>query len=211
MELRMEQLIAFGTTSAGLFLIGLLGLFGFFVLARSLKKLSGQPYVSDTVVTIIKNVLRWLIIIAVMVIGLQYLGINVSSIVTGLLTVAGMIAIGFVAVWSVMSNIFCAGFLILFNLFEINDEIEVMEPVGGNGLKGKVVDFNLMFTTLEETSDPAEEANTILTQIPNNIFFQKSLRRRKGRETTGLGQFLLSRPLILSLKKQRSLEPRAEQ
>lgn len=211
MDFRMEQLITFGTTAAGIILICLLGLSGFFIITRSLKKLSDLDYISNPVFTIIKNIFRWLIIIAVIVICLQYLGINVSSIIAGLLTVAGMIAIGFIAVWSVMSNIFCAGFLILFNLFEIEDEIEVMEPVGGSGLKGKVVDFNLMFTTLEEKFDQAEDTNTILTQIPNNIFFQKSMRRRKGIETKGLGQHLLSKPLTYSLKKQKSTEPRTQQ
>ena len=211
MDFRVEQLTAFGVTAAGLILIFLLGISGFFVIRRGLKKLSDLDYISNPVATIINNILRWLIIIAVIVICLQYLGINVSGIITGLLTVAGMIAIGFIAVWSVMSNIFCAGFLILFNLFEINDEIEVMEPVGGGGLKGKVVDFNLMFTTLEEKIDQEADNNTILTQIPNNIFFQKSLRRRKGPDAKGLGQHLLSKPLVLSLKRIKTTEPSAEQ
>lgn len=206
MDFRMEQLIAVGTTAAGLILICLLGFSGFFLVKRSLKKLSDLDYISNPISLIIKNILRWLIIIAVIVVSLQYLGINVSSIIAGLLTVAGMIAIGFIAVWSVMSNIFCAGFVILFNLFEIGDEIEVVEPVGGSGLKGKVVDFNLMFTTLEEQIEAAAENNTILTQIPNNIFFQKSLRRRKGRETNGLGQHLLSKPLSFPLKKREPAE-----
>jgi len=87
----------------------------------------------------------------------------------------------------------------------------VMEPVGGGGLKGKVVDFNLMFTTLEEKIDQEADNNTILTQIPNNIFFQKSLRRRKGPDAKGLGQHLLSKPLVLSLKRIKTTEPSAEQ
>ncbi|MBU4236610.1 MAG: mechanosensitive ion channel family protein [Proteobacteria bacterium] len=193
MEFRMEQFVGLGTTMAGVILVFLLGFVVFFLSRRGLKTLLHLEYISDPVYVVTMNIIRWLLIIAVVIISLQSMGVKVGNIMAGMLTVAGMIAIGFIAVWSVMSNILCSGFLVAFNVFEIGDEVEVVEPVGGSGLKGKVVSFNVMFTTLEEE---VGEGETVFTQIPNNIFFQKSLRRRKGIETEGLGQHLLSKPVF---------------
>lgn len=204
MEFRTEQLINLGTTMAGGILILLLGFGVFFMSRRGLKALLDVKYISNAAYVVAMNIIRWLLIIVVVIISLQHLGIKVGNIMAGLLTVAGMIAIGFIAVWSVMSNILCSGFLVAFNVFEIGDEVEVVEPVGGSGLKGRVVSFNVMFTTLEEE---VGESETVFTQIPNNIFFQKSLRRRKGTATGGLGQHLLSKPFFSgSMKKCQEIQ-----
>ena len=87
-------------------------------------------------------------IIAVVIAALQQTGIKIANILTVLLTVAGMIAIGFIAVWSILSNILCSMMLVLFRNFDMGDEVEIVEPIGGVGLKGKVVGFNIMFTNV---------------------------------------------------------------
>ncbi len=119
----------------------------------------------------------------------------------GLLTIAGMVAIGFIAVWSILSNMLCALVLMIFRHFQIGCVIEVVEPVGGSGLKGKVVSFNIMFTTLEEHQD--SPGNPVQTQIPNNIFFQKTLRCKPGENTESLSQHILSKPLVLPKGKEK--------
>lgn len=58
----------------------------------------------------------------------------------------------------------------------MGDEVEF---TGGDGVKGKVVDLNLIFTTIEV--GPEE---TML--VPNNTFFQRIFRRRPGTVTVGL-------------------------
>ncbi|MCJ7600851.1 MAG: mechanosensitive ion channel family protein, partial [Desulfobulbaceae bacterium] len=115
------------------------------------------------------------------------------------LTLTGMVAIGFIAVWSILSNLSCALFLILFKMFQIGDEIEIVEPIGGTGLKGRVQDFNVMFTSLVEDASGGSEG--FVTQVPNNIFFQKTMRRKKGDKTVNLGQHLLSKPILFQMKK----------
>lgn len=200
MDFRTEQLVSLGTNTAGIILVLALGFVTFLLIKRGLKLLLTSEYISNPVYIVAKNIIRWLVIIAVMVIILQHLGIKIGNIMAGLLTVAGMIAIGFIAVWSVLSNILCSGFLVAFRMFEIGDEIMVVEPIGGEGLKGRVVSFNVMFTTLEEKVGADEEI--YLTQVPNNIFFQKSLRRKRGKQTEGLGQHLLSKPLPFPMKKK---------
>jgi small-conductance mechanosensitive channel len=191
MKIEMDQLLALAWQAGGLILTLAVGLLCFQVGRRGLERLFASGLVNQAFFLIAKNILRWLLIIVVAVAILQQLGVKVSNIVTALLTVAGMIAIGFIAVWSVLSNILCAMMLIIFRNFDMGDEIEIIEPVGGPGLRGRVVGFNLMFTILAESGEGVDAA--MRTQVPNNIFFQKTLRRRPGRITEGLGQYLLAR------------------
>lgn len=84
-------------------------------------------------------------------------------VVTGFL---GLVAIGFFAVWSLLSNTIAGLFLFLSDPFKINDEIEV--PDGD--LAGKVLDIRPLFVVLEEPG-----GHTLY--IPNSLLFQKSFRR----------------------------------
>jgi small-conductance mechanosensitive channel len=96
---------------------------------------------------------------------------------TTLTALLAVFAVGFVATWSVLSNAFCSVVLLLARPFQIGDSVEVV----ADNLRGEVVDFTLLFTTLRD-DDGA------LIQIPNNQFFQKAIRRRSGTATTDLGQ-----------------------
>lgn len=78
----------------------------------------------------------------------------------------GLVAIGFFAVWSLLSNIVAGFFLFLSDPFKINDEIQVPEIE----IEGKVLDIRPLFVVLEEASGHT-------TFIPNNVLFQKSFRR----------------------------------
>lgn len=102
---------------------------------------------------------------------------DLSSLWTMLGAVAALIAVGFVAVWSVLSNISCTVLILFFRPFEIGDELEFTDP---SGLKGKVVNLNFAYTTLRD-------AEGRLVQVPNNLFFQRIVKRRPaktGAETT---------------------------
>ena len=200
----MGYLTDLGLHHFGIVLVIVLGLLLYFSVKRGLKTLLAREYISRPLYVVAKLTVRWLCIVIVFILVLQQLGVSVSHIVAGLLTVAGMVAIGFIAVWSILSNIMSSLLLIAFNAFRIGDEIEVIEPAGSDrGLRGRVIGFNVMYTTIEEAVDPGSEA--LMVQIPNNIFFQKSLRRKAGVTTESLGQHLLSKPLSLPVgRKQES-------
>ena len=60
-----------------------------------------------------------------------------------------------------------------------DDYLKLVNPLwSARELRGKVVDINLVYTTLRETDD-GEGAGTVL-QIPNSLFFQRVLRRWRG-------------------------------
>lgn len=186
----------------GVALAAILGIGLYLAVKRGLSFLLRRELINQSIYLIGKGVIRWLCLVIVFIIILQQLGVTISHIFAGLLTVAGMVAIGFIAVWSVLSNIMCSLLLVAFKVFRIGDELEVVEPAGSEkGLRGRVSGFNLMFTTLIEESEGDQPPS--LVQIPNNIFFQKSLRRRPAAQLReSLGQHLLARPLPFSLAKK---------
>ena len=107
---------------------------------------------------------------------LQAFGVmpNVWASVTAVLA---MVAVGFVAVWSVLSNAFCSVVLMIVRPFNVGDSIEIP----GDTWRGKVIDFNMIFTTLRDDDGS-------LLQVPNNLFFQKPIRRIIGSNTISLDQ-----------------------
>lgn len=175
-------------------LVIFLGFCIYFSLNRSLKILLAKNKINEPFYLTVKNILKWLIFLSVSIIILQQIGVKLTSIFAVLLTLTGMVAIGFIAVWSILSNLSCTFFLILFKMFQIGDEIEIVDPIGGTGLKGRVKDFNVMFTSLVEEASKGTEG--FVTQVPNNIFFQKTIRRKKGDKSVNLGQHLLSKPML---------------
>ncbi len=192
----MDKLIDLGWQLGAILLIFLVGFICFQAIRKGLESMLEKGLINQPFFLIVKNFIRWVLIIVVIFASLQQAGIKVANILTALFTIAGMIAIGFIAVWSILSNILCSMMLIVFRSFDMGDEIEIVEPIGGVGLKGKVVGFNVMFTTLAESGDNIDP--DMLTQIPNNIFFQKNLRRKKGQDTEPLGHYLLAKPIKIS-------------
>ena len=97
----------------------------------------------------------------------HFFGVDFFALMGGVLA---LIAIGFFAVWSTLSNVLCSLFLLTVRPFHMGDEVELLpDPV-----RGRVIDLNLFFTTLA-TDDGR------LVQIPNNLFFQRvAVRRRAG-------------------------------
>ncbi len=96
----------------------------------------------------------------------HFFSVDFFALMGGLLA---LIAIGFFAVWSTLSNVLCALFLLTVRPFQVGDELELIP----DPLRGRVVDLNLFFTTLR-TEDGR------LIQVPNNLFFQRVVVRRCG-------------------------------
>jgi small-conductance mechanosensitive channel len=124
----------------------------------------------------VRLILRYAILAIATVLVLGRWGFQVDTLIAVLGTILGLVAIGFVAVWSVLSNLLCAFVMVLFKPFAVGDEIEL---TGGDGVKGRVVDLSLIFTTLSVGKD-----ETIL--VPNNLFFQRIIKRHAGTVTVGL-------------------------
>lgn len=107
---------------------------------------------------------------------LDRFGVSGTVLWTAFTGFAAVAAVAFFAAWSVLSNVFCTLLLLTTRPFRLYDHIELLESGDKLGLKGQVVDINLIHTTLKERLGDGSE--TVL-QVPNSLFFQRVVRRWK--------------------------------
>jgi small-conductance mechanosensitive channel len=100
------------------------------------------------------------------------------GVVDGAVGFVAVAAVAFFAMWSVLSNLLCAILIFTVGPFRLGDVVELVDTTDKPGVKGRVVAINLLYTTLIE----AEELGTgsAMVQVPNSLFFQRSVRRWRG-------------------------------
>jgi small-conductance mechanosensitive channel len=121
---------------------------------------------------------RWLIMGSALIFVLERLGVSATVLWTALSGFVAVAAVAFFAMWSVLSNLLCAILIFTVGPFRIGDVVELVDTTDKPGVKGRVVAINLLYTTLIE----AEELGTgsAMVQVPNSLFFQRSVRRWRG-------------------------------
>lgn len=129
--------------------------------------------------TVLRRVAATLLACAALLLVLERLGVSGTVLWTAFTGFAAVGAVAFFAAWSVLSNIFCTVLIFTSRPFRLHDYIEMLENGEKPGLKGRVVDINLIYTTLQEVSADAGEAGSVL-QVPNSLFFQRTVRRWRG-------------------------------
>jgi small-conductance mechanosensitive channel len=145
------------------------------LLGRVLARAAHHYGVPDKWVVPLRGVGRWLIILAALLLVLERLGVSASVLWTAITGFAAVGAVAFFAAWSVLSNLFCALLIMVAQPFRPGDDIEVLDSAEKPGAKGRVVDINLLYTTLLESREPRR-----LLQIPNALIFQRVVRRWPG-------------------------------
>ena len=133
--------------------------------ARGLRLLGRRSRISESDVATLRIVARWGFVLLTGAALLQSWQVleNVWAAATA---VIALIAIGFVAVWSVLSNVMCSFILLGVRPFRIGETVSIV----GEEVRGRVEQITLLFTMLR-----AEDGSQVL--IPNNQMFQKSIRR----------------------------------
>ena len=146
------------------------------LLVRRLVDRRGLPL---EMAVVLRRLSASLIAAAALLLILERMGVSGMVLWTAFTGFAAVGAVAFFAAWSVLSNIFCAVLIFSTRLFRLQDHIEVLENGEKPGLKGRVVDINLIYTTLQEVEADASDGGSVL-QIPNSLFFQRSVRRWRG-------------------------------
>ncbi len=123
--------------------------------------------------------IRWLIIGGALIMVLERVGVSATIIWTAFSGFVAVAAVAFFAMWSVLSNLLCAVLIMTTGPFRLGDLVELVESFDKPIVKGRVIDINLLYTTLEEVSEGGIGA---IVQVPNSLFFQKVLRRWRGTE-----------------------------
>jgi small-conductance mechanosensitive channel len=119
---------------------------------------------------------RWLIVPIGLLFVLQQSGFDVGSVLTMITGILAMVALGFVAVWSVASNVLAAFLIFSTKLFRIGDYIQFTNVDGGLGMTAKIRDMRLLFTELEEVRGGEHAGHGGVIRMPNNFFFQNPIR-----------------------------------
>ena len=130
-----------------------------------LRQLASQlrlPY--ETVLTLTRLLIGALWIVAAMLV-LEIWGVSVGGLWTVLVSVATIVGVGFLATWTMISNITASFFIAFWRPFRLGNTVEMLPE----NLSGRVIDINLMFIVVRESSGA-------VIQIPNNLFFQKMFR-----------------------------------
>lgn len=133
------------------------------LLTRLISVLEKRYRVSNAVILPIRLVIRYGLILVVALFCLSAYGIPVGNFWTFVSTIVGLVAIGFVAVWSVLSNFSSTFLLLMLQPFRVGDYVKIV----GDDVMGRVVDINVMFTTVRSLK------GDVFT-VPNNQFFQKA-------------------------------------
>lgn len=101
-------------------------------------------------------------------------GVGMENLWVALTGIVGLIAIGFLAVWSMLSNVVAGLLLVLAKPFRIGDRIQVLP----DGFEGEVAEIAIFFVTLE-----MGDGKTV--HIPNNMMFQKAILNLGGGREAG--------------------------
>ncbi|PJK11429.1 mechanosensitive ion channel protein MscS [Lysobacteraceae bacterium NML120232] len=144
------------------------------VFDKLLKKLSQRYDLPVEVRVGTRRILNVLLGFGTLLLMLERLGVSGGVLWTAFTGFTAVAAVAFFAAWSVLTNIFCALLLLMTRPFRLHDHIELMEGGDRPGLRGKVVDMNLIYVTLLETHPKGGESHL---RIPNSLFFQRSTRR----------------------------------
>src|SRR5579862_9490994 len=150
-------------------LILLVGGTAIFIFNRALRRwLSGiearlrLPYETVLIVSRILSTVLWLFVALIV---LSTWGVGVTGMWAFVVSAATAIGVGFLATWTMVSNVTASVFLTVWHPFRLGQTLELLPE----GMKGRVVERNMMFTVLRE-----KEGQTLY--VPNNLFFQKVSR-----------------------------------
>jgi small-conductance mechanosensitive channel len=114
-----------------------------------------------------KGIARWLVAAALALAALLALGIDLQGLWSTVAAALSLLAIGFVAMWSLLSHMLASVLIVIFRPFEEGDRVAI---VGDDPVVGEVIELNPVYTTLR-----TEDGGTL--QVPNNLFFQKAVKR----------------------------------
>ncbi|MGE0802672.1 MAG: mechanosensitive ion channel family protein [Lautropia sp.] len=141
---------------------------------RVILRVAGTYALPSQVTLVSRRIIGFLVYGTALLWSLERMGFSATVLWTAFTGFATVGAVAFFAAWSVLSNLFCALLIFTTRAFRIGDLVELVESGDKPGLKGRVLDINLVYTTLRE--EHGEGAGTTL-QLPNSLFFQRALRR----------------------------------
>lgn len=145
-------------------------------LTRALiARLSSRAIIPAELAVAFKRGVSSVITLTALLLALEQVGVSATVLWTAFTGFIAVAAIAFFAGWSVLSNVFCMLLIVATRPFRLYDDIEVLENGEKPGLRGRVIDLNLIYTTLREP--PSQDGASSVLHVPNSLFFQRVVRR----------------------------------
>ncbi len=142
----------------------LFGVMLYLLVSRMLARIDRRSHLDRSLIVTLRIVIRWLFTILILAAILQVWDV-LDQFWAALTALVTLVAIGFFAVWSVLSNVLCSMILLGTRPFRIGQRISLPPD---EVLTGTVQEITLLHTVLKT---PAGDT----LKIPNNVFFQRSL------------------------------------
>lgn len=150
------------------------------ILLKLQRKATAASWLPPTLGLIIGGAGRWLVLAVGALIVLEIFGFPLKVVIAGLVSVTLVVAVAFFAYWSVLSNIFSSILLLAFSRIKVGDIVELRETRRDEkGVRGRILDINAFFVTLEELPEDQEDAlsgKPPRVQIPSHFFFYRTMR-----------------------------------
>lgn len=137
------------------------------VIKNSLRKLANKFSYDPNRAAATKRLILISLYVFTAIILVIVWGGDLNNLWLSLGSILGVIAIGFFAIWSILSNIVAGIIIYTINPFKITDTLVLVEK----DVTGKVIDIGLIYTKLQDKDG-------IIT-IPNNLFFQQVVKVKK--------------------------------
>jgi hypothetical protein len=144
-------------------------------LSRLLHGLRPRIHMHPNAVTVVTRTVGGVLWVCAGLLLIDAWGVSVGGLWTVLVSIITAVGVGFLAVWTMVSNVTASLFIAIWRPFHFGETVEMLPE----GLRGRVTDRNLMFTTIYES-------NGTVLHIPNNLFFQKMFRVGGDAEFAGL-------------------------
>ena len=84
------------------------------------------------------GIARWGVIATLAIVAMIFLGFDLQGIWSTVVAVLSLVAIGFVAMWSILSHMLASLLIVLFRPFDVGSQIEI---VGDDPVLGEVHDL----------------------------------------------------------------------
>ncbi len=178
------------------------------LIIRSMKLARRRQWLPPSASVLLGNFLRWAIWVCAILFMLELFGLPIRSLWAGVLSVALLVAIAFVASWSILANILSAVLMLTFSRARIGDIVELRDTKQEEGIRGKIIDINLFFVTLEELKpDLAISEKLPVTQVPCHMFFFRVTRCWRGQYTQPLKDAFKEGQIITVPEQKQNPEP----
>ena len=96
------------------------------LVARGLTRVATRYHMPGELLLPLRGALRWLIMGSALMLALEHLGVSAGVLWAALSGFVAVAAVAFFAVWSVLSNLFCAVLIFTIAPFRLGDRVEAV-------------------------------------------------------------------------------------